>query len=78
MEGDILLYQFLSHLQSFLFGLEGRASFAGRDSAMTEDCRVTWVVSGENDDNATTVICIAVCCCTISVDSCVVAINVLL
>ena len=57
MEADILLCQLVGHLYSFLFSLEGRASFAGRDSALSVDSRVTWGASGDND--VATAICAA-------------------
>ena len=40
------------------------------------DSRVTWGASGDND--AATAVCVAVCCCSVSVGSCVVATPVLL
>ena len=55
----------------------GRAStICCSGSAQKVDFRVTWGASGDYD--ATTAVCVAMCCCTISVDSCVVAIPVLL
>ena len=76
MEGDILLYQIEGFSHSFLFSLEGRAPFAGRDSTLTVNSRVTWGVRGDSD--GVTDVCAAVCCCTVSVDSCSKAIPVLL
>ena len=49
MEGDIVLYNFEGCLHRFLFGLEGRAPFAGRNSALTVDSGFTWGVSCDND-----------------------------
>ena len=73
MEGEILPYKFEGCSHSFLFGLEGRVPFSGLDSALTVQSMVTWEASGDND--AATDSRFAVCCCTISVDSCVVAIQ---
>ena len=74
--GDILLYLSKGCSHSFLFGLERRAPFAGRESALAVDTRVTCGASDDND--ATTAVCIAMCCFTPSVDSFAVAIPVLL
>ena len=37
-----LMYQFEGLSHSFLLSMEGRAQFAGRDSVLTVDSRVTW------------------------------------
>ena len=76
VEVDILLYQFEGRSHIFLFGLEGRAPLAGWESALKVDSMVTWV--GIIDNDSATAVCVAMCCCTVSGDSCVKAIPVLL
>ena len=59
------MHQFVGRLYSFLFSLEGRAPFAGPDSALTVESRVTWGSSCDND----AAVCVAVCCCSVGVGS---------
>ena len=58
MEGDILLYRIDGCSHSLLFGLEGRAPFAGLDGALRVDSMVTgWANAGSD---AATTVCVVV------------------